>query len=120
MPLLFSLYIIKDLKICLPYRLGPEVFALAPFIDLANHSIEPNSDFRMKSSPSSSSSIEPLKPSSIELFAIKDIQQGDEVLISYTGPEGLTNQRLMAQYGFVLPGGNPGDRVPLEIKGGAK
>ncbi len=36
----------------------------------------------------------------------------EEVTISYTGPEGYTNQRMMAQYGFVVEGGNPADRIP--------
>ena len=109
--------------------MGPEAFALAPFIDLANHSVEPNADFRLSQQPMSSAASPPLiAPNSaaapdgpsVELIAIKDLQAGDEVLISYTGQEGLTNQRLMAQYGFVLPGGNPGDRVPFKVEGDAR
>lgn len=38
-----------------------------------------------------------------------------QVTISYAGPEGYTNQRFMAQYGFVPVGGNAADRVKLEL-----
>jgi len=36
-----------------------------------------------------------------------------EVTISYSGPQGYTNQRFMAQYGFVPAGGNMADRLDL-------
>jgi len=99
------------------FRLGPDVFALAPFLDLANHSIKPNADFRLGAPPDpavgrdrGNSNGKP-----IELFAMQDIPAGTEVFISHTGPEGLTNQRLMAQYGFILLGGNPNDRLLFQI-----
>ena len=95
-------------------RLGPDIFAVAPFLDLANHSIKPNSDFRLGTNntlPDTGSSV----GRSIELFAMQDIPADTEVLISYTGPEGMTNQRLMAQYGFVLPGGNPSDILIFQV-----
>ena len=82
---------------------------MAPFLDLANHSVQPNADFRLDPANTSEG-----RGRTVQLFALDDIPADTEVLISYTGPEGLTNQRLMAQYGFVLPGGNPGDRVPLQ------
>lgn len=49
----------------------------------------------------------------VELVALRPLQTGDEATISYTGPAGMTNQRLMAQYGELaaavdgaeLPGG---------------
>ena len=56
----------------------------------------------------------------IELFALQDLAAGTEALITYTGPKGLTNQSLMALYGFVLPGGNPGDRVSLQVPEGSR
>lgn len=46
-----------------------------------------------------------------------EIKMGEEVTISYTGQEGYTNQRLMSQYGFVIRGGNPADRIILETSG---
>ncbi|KAG1664648.1 hypothetical protein FOA52_011785 [Chlamydomonas sp. UWO 241] len=83
------------------YKLGPDAFAMVPFWDLANHAMEPNGDFR----------VDPANAGALQLFALGDIPADTEVLLSYTGPEGYTNQRLMAQYGFVLPSGNPGDRL---------
>lgn len=47
----------------------------------------------------------------MELVALRPLQAGQEATISYTGPAGMTNQRLMAQYGFVPTGGNPADRL---------
>lgn len=35
----------------------------------------------------------------MELVALRPLEAGQEATISYTGPQGLTNQRLMAQYG---------------------
>ncbi len=91
-------------------KLGPDAFALAPFVDLANHGIEANSDFRVEKGGNGS----------VQLFALKDMKADTEVLISYSGPDGFTNQRLMAQYGFVLPRGNPGDRVPFMMDPASK
>ncbi|KXZ55802.1 hypothetical protein GPECTOR_2g1352 [Gonium pectorale] len=51
-----------------------------------------------------------------ELVALRDIAPGEEVTICYSGPEGYTNQRFMAQYGFVPRGGNPADRVKFELQ----
>jgi hypothetical protein len=48
------------------------------------------------------------------LVATKPVRAGDEVAISYTGPEGATNRSLMARYGFVPAGGNPWDRLELD------
>ena len=35
----------------------------------------------------------------LQLYALRDIAPGEELTISYTGREGATNQRMMAQYG---------------------
>ncbi|CAG9461176.1 unnamed protein product [Pedinophyceae sp. YPF-701] len=80
---------------------GEEMFVFPPFLDQANHDHNPNCDFRV--SPSGEA---------IELFAVRAIKAGAEATISYTGPQGQPNQRLMAQYGFVPLNGNPGDRIP--------
>ena len=91
------------------YKIDEASFALVPQMDLANHSVQPNANFR--TSPDES------KLKALELVALKEIKAGEEVFISYTGPEGYTNQRLMSQYGFVLPGGNPADRITLDTSG---
>ena len=106
------------------------MFALAPFLDLVNHGIQPNCDFRLggagaalgsdNGGGSSSASASASASGMIELFALQDLAAGTEALITYTGPKGLTNQSLMALYGFVLPGGNPGDRVSLQVPEGSR
>jgi hypothetical protein len=54
----------------------------------------------------------------IDLVAVKDIAAGAEVTISYSGLAGYTNQRFMAQYGFVPSSGNRADRLELDIPTG--
>ncbi|KAG2447358.1 hypothetical protein HYH02_007686 [Chlamydomonas schloesseri] len=124
------------------FRAGPDAFAFVPFLDLANHADAPqagpppgpgggagagaqagpsvppanhvaNADFR--ASPPSSGSGEAAAGEYFELYALRDIEPGEEVTISYAGPKGYTNQRFMAQYGFVPVGGNAADRVQLEL-----
>ncbi|KAL4451460.1 hypothetical protein ABPG75_007122 [Micractinium tetrahymenae] len=82
------------------FQLGDQFFAFAPFLDVANHEAEPTCDFRLSADGKA-----------VELVAVKDLAVGQEATISYTGPQGMTNQRLMAQYGFVPRAGNPGDRL---------
>lgn len=88
------------------FQLGDDVFGFVPFLDVANHSLHhPNADFSMNKSSGC-----------VELRAISDIgiDPSTEVTISYTGQQGATNQRLMAQYGFVPIEGNPFDRLLYE------
>jgi hypothetical protein len=82
------------------FKLNNDSFSFVPFLDIANHAVEPNCNFNY------SSSIQ-----AVQLVAIKDVKAGDELTISYTGEKGYTNQRMMAQYGFVLPNGNYADRI---------
>ena len=125
------------------FKLRADCFALAPWIDGANHALDPTCDFRLSADGAS-----------VELVALKELQDGDEATVSYTGagadwhlqhhppssscschvplqtqqdsdtptprvivcnlpagPEGLTNQRMQAQYGFVPSGGNTADRL---------
>ncbi|KAG2434230.1 hypothetical protein HXX76_007955 [Chlamydomonas incerta] len=119
------------------FRAGADAFAFVPFLDLANHADAPqavppapagasaaasppppsnqvaNADFR--ASPPASGADEAGAGEYFELYALRDIAPGEEVTISYAGPEGYTNQRFMAQYGFVPVGGNTADRVSLEL-----
>ena len=74
--------------------------SMIPFMDMANHSSTPNCDFGL------------LPDGRYALFAVKDAVAGEEATISYEdAKEGYTNQRWMAQYGFVPAGGNPFDRL---------
>ena len=89
------------------FRLGEQIFAFVPFLDAANHAAEPTADFQLSADASA-----------VNLVALGPIAQGAEVTISYTGKVGYTNQRFMAQYGFVPRYGNPFDRLELEALGG--
>lgn len=47
----------------------------------------------------------------VNLVSLKEIKENEELTISYTGKIGYTNQRFMAQYGFVPQLGNPFDII---------
>ena len=78
---------------------------MIPFMDMANHAASPTCDFGL------------LPDGRYALFAVKDVEAGEEATISYASAQGAgaeggyTNQRWMAQYGFVPPQGNPFDRL---------
>lgn len=113
-------------------QLGAQAFGMVPFVDLANHAADPNADTRVvpaaaaaatgATSSSGGGSDSPQTPEAsqgfVELVAVKDIPAGAEVTISYSGLAGFTNQRLMAQYGFVPQQGNTADRLELQIPEG--
>ncbi|BDA41168.1 Protein PLASTID TRANSCRIPTIONALLY ACTIVE 14 [Coccomyxa sp. Obi] len=80
------------------FQLGPGFYAFVPFMDMANHALPPVAAFRPHGN-------------AVELVAIADATEGDEATISYAPLEGHSNQRLMQQYGFVIEGGNPADRL---------
>lgn len=59
------------------FKLGPDAFALVPFMDAANHAAEPSVDFRV--TPESRA---------VELVAVRPGRVGEEATVSYTGLEG--------------------------------
>jgi len=79
------------------FQLAKDTFAYVPFLDMANHALEPSADYMTTRGE-------------FVLFARRDLAEGDAVTISYGDH---TNQRLMAQYGFVPEGGNPHDRLDV-------
>ncbi|KAL4540889.1 hypothetical protein Ndes2526B_g05447 [Nannochloris sp. 'desiccata'] len=85
------------------FCLGQDIFAFIPFLDAANHNIDPNTNFEMSADGST-----------VNLVSLKEIKENEELTISYTGSIGYTNQRYMAQYGFVPLGGNPFDRIVFQ------
>ncbi|PRW55940.1 set domain [Chlorella sorokiniana] len=89
------------------FELRKDCFGFVPFLDGANHAPDPSCDFRLSADGHA-----------VELVALHPLQAGDEATISYTGPAGMTNQRLMAQYGFVFTGGNPADRLQFAALAG--
>jgi hypothetical protein len=121
-------------------QLGPQAFGLVPFIDIANHAADPNADIRVPPpGPSAAAAAQAAQAAAdgagadgagaeaaaaaagagdqgfVELVAVQDIAAGQEVTISYTGLSGYTNQRFMAQYGFVPRQGNVADRLELQV-----
>lgn len=84
------------------FRLAQGHYAFVPFLDVANHSSDPNATFELAKDGQS-----------VNLVCIKEISSGEEVKISYTGPEGATNRQMMAQYGFVPRLGNMFDRLQM-------
>lgn len=93
------------------FSLGPDRFAVVPFLDAANHAdadpARPAAAYRFVEGEGTGVD----DGDRVELVMLRGVRVGEEVTVSYTGPEGATNRRLMAQYGFVPAGGNPGDRV---------
>eukprot|EP00968_Pinguiococcus_pyrenoidosus_P011869 scaffold991_cov227-Pinguiococcus_pyrenoidosus.AAC.16 len=88
----------------LPFRASAKRAPCAPsaVLDMANHSPEPNANFRLADDKSF-----------VELYALRDIPAGEEATISYltyvpdvpfsaAQPPSLSLRRMMAQYGFVL------------------
>ncbi|EFJ46131.1 hypothetical protein VOLCADRAFT_121106 [Volvox carteri f. nagariensis] len=118
------------------FRVGPDAFAFVPFLDFANHAdAPPNGTTVNGTSPLTANADFRLSPATtrgtpggdngggsddgvsyFELVALRDVAPGGEVTICYCGPEGYTNQRFMAQYGFVPRGGNPADRIKLDLE----
>lgn len=100
------------------FRLGQNIFAFVPFLDIANHADCPNANFQV-----------PVDRQSVNCVSVRDIKCVEEITISYNGitapskisttstgsttegERGYTNQRWMAQYGFVPRQGNPFDRI---------
>lgn len=59
-------------------QLGPQAFAMVPFLDVANHaSVKPTANFRLTADGEH-----------VELVAMGRVLPGDEVTISYTGDAG--------------------------------
>lgn len=84
------------------FRLEQGHYAFVPFLDVANHAADPNAAFELAKDGRS-----------VNLVCVKTISPGEEVTISYTGPQGATNRQMMAQYGFVPRLGNVFDRLQL-------
>lgn len=91
------------------FEVGENAFAFVPFADLANHADKPSADV-----------VRPIKEEGdsgfVRFVAREAMGEGQEVTLSYSGIEGYDNQRMMVQHGFVLPGGNRKDRVPITVE----
>jgi hypothetical protein len=58
------------------FRLGNDAYAFAPFLDCANHAASPTADFGTT------------PDGSLVLVALQPLAAGQEVTISYSGPQG--------------------------------
>jgi predicted RecA/RadA family phage recombinase len=101
-------------------QVGKQAFGMVPFADIANHAADPNADTCVAPAAAAEASADVSQQQQgaggfVELVAVKDIPAGEEVTISYSGLQGYTNQRFMAQYGFVPAQGNPADRLELTV-----
>ena len=98
------------------FSLGPDRFAFVPFLDAANHAdadpARPAAAYRFVEGDGVGLAE---GGDRVELVLLRAVAAGEEVTVSYTGPAGATNRRLMAQYGFVPAGGNLADRVEFDL-----
>jgi hypothetical protein len=91
------------------FRLGPQAFGCVPFLDFANHTDNPNADIRVAAAAAAAAAVAEDQQQQqqgqeeggssvsgdqgyVELVALVDIPAGSEVTMSYSGPEGFTNQ----------------------------
>lgn len=84
------------------FAVAPDVFGYVPFLDVVNHSQDPNADFRLSSDQET-----------VELVALTQVDAESHLFISYSGVEFFDNRRFMQQYGFVPRQGNFADRLVL-------
>lgn len=90
-------------------QVGDDAFAVVPFADLANHADTPSADV-VRPVPSEGDG------GFVRLVAREALPEGREVTLCYSGADGYDNARLMVQHGFVVPGGNRKDRVPVSVE----
>jgi hypothetical protein len=78
------------------FNYGPNLLGLVPFLDMANHDVNPNADVRLVDSSSgqpltreaaAAGQLPEAGASCVQLFAVKDVAPGDEVTMSYSGPQ---------------------------------
>ncbi|EFN53459.1 hypothetical protein CHLNCDRAFT_136721 [Chlorella variabilis] len=87
---------------------GETVSLMVPCADMANHALAPNASYQFVA-----------PADAFQLQALQDIARGAEACISY-GCTHKSNEGLMRDYGFVVPG-NLNDRVPFSAgKQGAR
>jgi hypothetical protein len=89
------------------FKLGPQAFGCVPFLDFANHADAPNADISVTAAAAGSEQQQQQEDEQergeeassisssegyVELLALADIPAGSEITMSYSGPEGFTNQ----------------------------
>lgn len=91
---------------------------LLPIIDLANYAPSVQANAELRNAPTGEALGASADPLAVSLYASRDLQAGTEVLIDYGSGTPLTNERLLLEYGFVLPPDH-GTSDSLELPFGA-
>ena len=91
---------------------------LLPIIDLANYAPSVQANAELRNAPTGEALGASADPLAVSLYASRDLQAGTEVLIDYGSGTPLTNERLLLEYGFVLPP-DRGSSDSLELPFGA-
>jgi len=91
---------------------------LLPIIDLANYAPSVQANAELRNAPTGEALGASADPLAVSLYASRDLQAGTEVLIDYGSGTPLTNERLLLEYGFVLPP-DRGSLDSLELPFGA-
>lgn len=89
------------------FALTDELFAVAPFLDMANHAAQPNAEVGTQAT--AIARLKGVPTGNLQIVATRPIEAGDEVTISY-GPN-MTNEQLFARYGFTMSPPPPRDAV---------
>ena len=76
---------------------------LLPIIDLANYAPSVQANAELRNAPTGEVLGASADPLAVSLCASRDLPAGTEVLIDYGSGTPLTNERLLLEYGFVLP-----------------
>ena len=91
---------------------------LLPIIDLANYAPSVQANAELRNAPTGEVLGASADPLAVSLCASRDLPAGTEVLIDYGSGTPLTNERLLLEYGFVLPP-DSGSSDSLELPLGA-
>ena len=92
---------------------------LLPIIDLVNHAPSGacNAELRNAQKSEGEGTIPGSSddPYAVSLYASRSLATGEEVTVDYSYGKGLSNERLLLEYGFCLPD-NPHDELVLPLE----
>lgn len=91
---------------------GADAARLLPVVDLANYAPAADANCALANAPSEGGAEASSDPLAVSVYAARDIGAGCELLIDYGNGATLSNEQLLLEYGFVLPGLR-GDTVEL-------
>ena len=76
---------------------------LLPIVDLANYAPAAQANCDIRNAPTEGGPEASTDAYAVSLYALKPIAAGTEVLIDYGSGAAISNERLLLEYGFVLP-----------------